>query len=151
MILVEINRNEYTNEFNKLMLRFANIFPSEPGYQKMQKYLRGLLGNAERKNGWQMAEYIGDLTPYSIQQFLYRGRFKADGLRDELRNYVSENLGEEDGVLVIDETGFLKQGKHSCGVKRQYSGTAGKVENCQIGTFLTYASSRGHAKTGIST
>jgi len=142
---MEINRHEYTNEFNKLMLRFANIFPSEPGYQKMQKYLGGLLGNAERKNGWQVAEYIGDFTPYSIQQFLYRGRFKADGLRDELRNYVSENLGEEDGVLVIDETGFLKQGKHSCGVKRQYSGTAGKVENCQIGTFLTYAGSRGHA------
>jgi len=76
---------------------------------------------------------------------LYRGRFSTDELRDELRSYVSENLGEEGGVLVGDETGFLKQGKHSCGVKRQYSGTAGRIENCQIGVFLTYASSKGYA------
>ena len=92
-----------------------------------------------------MAEAVGDTTPYVLQQFLYRGQFSADELRGELRGYVSEKLGDEDGVLVVDETGFLKQGKMSCGVKRQYSGTAGRIENCQIGVFLTYASEKGHA------
>jgi SRSO17 transposase len=110
-----------------------------------QNYIKGLLGTAERKNGWQLAEYLGEKTPYSIQQFLYRGRFSADAIRDITRDYVGEKLGEEDGVLVVDETGFLKQGKKSCGVKRQYSGTAGRIENCQIGVFLTYASNKGHA------
>jgi len=86
-----------------------------------------------------------ETTPYVMQQFLYRGQFSADELRNELRGYVSEKLGDEDGVLVVDETGFLKQGKMSCGVKRQYSGTAGRIENCQIGVFLTYASEKGHA------
>ena len=80
-----------------------------------------------------------------MQQFIYRGKYSADGLRNELRDYVRENLGEEEGVLVLDETGFMKQGKHSCGVKRQYSGTAGRIENCQIGVFLTYASQKGHS------
>lgn len=107
--------------------------------------MQGLLSPIERKNGWQMAEAVGDTTPYVMQQFLYRGQFSADELRDELRGYVSEKLGDEDGVLVVDETGFLKQGKMSCGVKRQYSGTAGRIENCQIGVFLTYASGKGHA------
>jgi SRSO17 transposase len=91
-----------------------------------------------------MAEYLGETTPYSIQQFIYRGRFNADDLRNELREYVNENIGEENGIIVIDETGFLKQGKKSCGVQRQYSGTAGRIENCQIGVFLTYAGSKGH-------
>jgi SRSO17 transposase len=92
-----------------------------------------------------MAEYLGEKTPYSLQQFLYRGRFKADELRDELRKYVGEKLGSDDGVIVMDDTGFIKKGTKSCGVKRQYSGTAGKIENCQIGVFLTYASEKGHA------
>jgi SRSO17 transposase len=92
-----------------------------------------------------MSEYLGESTPYALQQFLYRGRFRADELRDKLREYVSKNLGEDTGVIVVDETGFLKQGKHSCGVKRQYSGTAGRIENCQIGVFLTYASSKGYS------
>ncbi len=88
---------------------------------------------------------MGESTPYAIQQFIYRGQFSADALRDELRDYVNEKLGDEDGVLVVDETGFLKQGKMSCGVKRQYSGTAGRIENSQIGGFLTYAGEKGHA------
>ena len=142
---MDINQREYTSEFNNLAMRLGKIFASESGYQNMQKYLRGLLGSAERKNGWQLAEYVGESTPYSMQQLLYRGRFSTDELRDELREYVSENLGEENGVLVVDETGFLKQGKHSCGVKRQYSGTAGRIENCQIGVFLTYAGTKGHS------
>ena len=142
---MEINRIEYETEFNNLAMRLSKVFASEPSFQNMQKYIKGLLGSAERKNGWQMAEYLGESTPYSLQQLLYRARFSADELRDELRGYVSENIGEEDGVIVLDETGFLKQGKHSCGVKRQYSGTAGRIENCQIGVFMTYASSKGYA------
>jgi len=145
VILVEIKRQEYTTEFNNLAMSLGKVFPSESGFQNMQKYLRGLLGSSERKNGWQMSEYLGESTPYALQQFLYRGRFSADKLRDKLREYVSKNLGEDTGVIVIDETGFLKQGKHSCGVKRQYSGTAGRIENCQIGVFLTYASSKGYS------
>ena len=142
---MDISRGEVEKEYNKLTQRLEMIFASEAGFQNMRKYLKSLLGNAERKNGWQISEYLGETTPYAMQQFLYRGRFSADNLRDELRSYVSENLGEEDGVIVVDETGFLKQGKHSCGVKRQYSGTAGRVENCQIGVFLTYSSSKGHS------
>jgi len=142
---MEISRREYEAEFNSLAMKLGTVFANEAGYQNMQKYLRGLLGSSERKNGWQMSEYLGASTPYALQQFLYRGRFSADGLRGKLREYVSENLGEETGVIVIDETGFLKQGKKSCGVKRQYSGTAGRIENCQIGVFLTYASTKGHS------
>lgn len=103
----------------------------------------GLCGDAERKNSWQIAEYAGEKTPYALQQFLYRGRWSADALRDRLQGYVKTRFGEEDAVMVIDETGFLKQGKKSCGVKRQYSGTAGRTENCQIGVFLAYVSAAG--------
>ena len=124
-----------TNEFNDLMNRMSSVVSSEPGFQNMQNYIRGLLGNAERENGWQLSEYVGETTPYALQQFLYKGRFSADELRDRQRDYVIENIGEKDGILVLDETGFLKQGKESCGVKRQYSGTAGRVENCQISQF----------------
>jgi SRSO17 transposase len=141
---MEINRSEYENEYNNFVSRYGKIFSNESGFKNMQKYLKGLIGTAERKNGWQMAEFLGETTPYSIQQFIYRGRYSADELRDELMRYVNENIGEKDGILVIDETGFLKQGKMSCGVQRQYSGTAGRIENCQIGVFLAYASSKGH-------
>jgi SRSO17 transposase len=136
---------EMDSEYIGLSNRIARVFPSESGFRTAKKYLLGLLSPIERKNGWQMSEAVGETTPYVLQQFLYRGRFSADKLRDHLRDYVEERLGDEDGVFVVDETGFLKQGKMSCGVKRQYSGTAGRVENCQIGVFLTYASKKGHA------
>ena len=142
---MEYKEKEVSEEFNRMMNRLADVVPSGAGFRNMQSYLRGLLGNAERKNGWQMSEYLGASTPYALQQFIYRGRFSADNLRDKLRDYASENLGDEEGTLVVDETGFLKQGTHSCGVKRQYSGTAGRIENCQIGVFLTYASKKGHS------
>lgn len=141
---MEVNKREIDQEFNNLMYRLAPVFSGEPAFKNAQKYIKGLLGPVERKNGWQMAEYLGESTPYAIQQFIYRGRFSADEMRDIGRSYVAEHLGDEDGVLVVDETGFLKQGDKSCGVKRQYSGTAGRVENCQIGVFLTYAGSKGH-------
>ena len=108
-------------------------------------YLRGLLGSAERKNGWQLAEAAGYREPRSIQRVLDRSVWDADAARDELRAYVTEHLGEPGGVLVVDETGFLKQGRKSVGVKRQYSGTAGRIENCQVGVFLAYASAKGRA------
>ena len=105
-------------------------------------YLRGLLSPVERKNGWQLAEQAGDATPYGVQHLLSTYVWDADLVR-ELRDYVVEHLGDVHGVLVVDETGFLKKGNKSVGVQRQYSGTAGRIENCQIGVFLTYASAQG--------
>ena len=107
-------------------------------------YIRGLLSPVERKNGWQVAEVNGETSPYGVQHLLGRAIWDADALRDDLRPYVVEHLGDPQAVLVVDETGFLKKGQHSAGVARQYSGTAGRVENCQIGVFLTYASPQGH-------
>jgi SRSO17 transposase len=107
-------------------------------------YIRGLLSPIERKNSWQLAEVNGEATPYGVQHLLGRAIWDADALRDALRSYVVEHLGTSQAVLVVDETGFLKKGQRSAGVARQYSGTAGRVENCQIGVFLTYATSQGH-------
>jgi SRSO17 transposase len=104
-----------------------------------------LLSPVERKNGWQLAEVNGDDTPYGVQHVLGRAVWDADAVRNDLCAYVIEALGDPHGVAVIDETGFLKKGRHSAGVARQYSGTAGRVENCQIGVFLVYASARGQA------
>lgn len=97
----------------------------------------------ERKNGWQLAEYAGDATPDGVQRLLAAYRWDAGAFRDDLREYVMEHLGDPEAVLVVDETGFLKQGRKSVGVQRQYSGTAGKVENCRIGVFLAYGSKGG--------
>jgi SRSO17 transposase len=107
-------------------------------------YLRGLLGRVERKNSWQLAEAAGDASPYGLQQFLYRATWDPDAVRDDLRAYVVEHLGDAQGILVVDETGFLKKGDKSAGVQPQYSGTAGRTANAQIGVFLTYAGARGH-------
>src|SRR6266478_2483831 len=98
----------------------------------------------ERKNGWQVAEEMGEATPYAMQHLLDRAKWDCDGVRDELSVFVLETLAAPNAVLVIDETGFLKKGTKSVGVQRQYSGTAGCIENCQVGVFLSYASSRGH-------
>lgn len=108
-------------------------------------YLRGLLAPVERKNGWQLAEVVGDATPDGVQDFLSRMRWDADQVRDDLQAYVVERLGDEDAVLVLDETGFLKKGTKSAGVQRQYTGTAGRIENSQVGVFLGYASRHGRA------
>ena len=111
--------------------------------QRALAYLKGLLGSVERKNGWQLAEYVGDATPDGVQRLLATYRWDADEVRDDLQEYVVEHLGDPEAVLVVDETGFLKQGRKLVGVQRQYSGTAGKVENCQIGVFLAYGSKGG--------
>jgi len=141
---MEITNREVESEYIKLMNRISGVFYGGLGMMNAQKYMKGLLSDAERKNGWQIAENQGESTPYNLQQFIYRGIYSADELRDELRGYVSEELGEEDGVLVADDTGFIKQGEKSCGVQRQYTGTLGKICNCQLGVFLSYASSKGH-------
>ena len=107
-------------------------------------YLRGLLAEVERKNGWQLAEYAGYRHPRGIQRVLDRYAWDAEAVRDDLRRWIVRELGDPAGVLVIDETSFPKQGRHSVGVARQYCGTLGKVANCQVGVFLGYASPRGH-------
>ena len=111
--------------------------------RRVLDYLRGLVSSVERKNGWQLAEQAGDATPDGVQRLLSTYRWDADLVRDDLRDYVVEQMGAADGVLVVDETGFLKKGSKSVGVQRQYSGTAGRIENCQIGVFLAYAGARG--------
>jgi SRSO17 transposase len=113
--------------------------------RRARAYLRGLLAPVERKNGWQLAEAVGDATPDGVQDFLSRVHWEADAVRDDLQAYVVQHLSDPDGVLVLDETGFLKKGKKSAGVQRQYSGTAGRIENCQIGVFLGYAGRHGQA------
>jgi SRSO17 transposase len=124
--------------------RLAPYFERTEPRRRAMAYLRGLLSPTERKNSWQLAEVSGDATPYGLQHLLRRALWDPDAVCDELRTYVTEHLGDPTSVLVIDETGFLKKGRHSAGVARQYSGTAGRIENCQIGVFLAYASQHGH-------
>jgi len=125
--------------------RIAPRFSRAEPRRRALAYLRGLLAPLERKNGWQLAEAAGDATPDGVQDFLSRMHWDADAVRDDLRAYVAEHLGDPEVVLVLDETGFLKKGDKSAGVQRQYSGTAGRIENCQIGVFLGYASRHGRA------
>jgi len=135
----------WIEELDALGERIAPRFARAELRARARSYLRGLLSGTERKNGWQLAEVAGDATPYGLQHLLGRANWDADEVRDDLREYVVEHLGDEEAVLVVDETGFLKKGTNSVGVKRQYSGTAGRVENCQVGVFLAYASGRGAA------
>jgi SRSO17 transposase len=121
--------------------RFARAEPR----RRVLAYLRGLLGSVGRKNSWQLAEHAGEATPDGMQRLVATADWDPDLVRDDLRAYVVEQLGDPGAVLVVDETGFLKKGTTSVGVQRQYSGTAGKVDNCQLGVFLAYASPRGRA------
>src|SRR4051794_28076170 len=123
--------------------RIGRHFARSEPRRRAAGYVRGLLGDAERKNGWQLAEHLGDPTPDGVQHLLARADWDADAVRDDLIGYVGEHLGHPGGVLVVDETGFLKKGTKSCGVARQYSGTAGRIENCQVGVFLGYATAKG--------
>jgi SRSO17 transposase len=111
----------------------------------VREYVSGLVAGLERKNGWTLAERAGEVSPDGMQRLLRRADWDIDGVRDDVRDYVIEHLGDPDAVLIGDETGFLKKGRRSAGVQRQYSGTAGRTENCQIGTFLAYAGRHGHA------
>jgi SRSO17 transposase len=128
-----------------LHVRIAGRFARAEPRRRALAYLRGLLGAVARKNGWQLAEHAGEATPDGMQRLLATADWDPDLVRDDLRGYVVEHLGDPAAVLVVDETGFLKKGTTSVGVQRQYSGTAGKVDNCQLGVFLAYASARGRA------
>jgi SRSO17 transposase len=125
--------------------RMRPLFKHPSVAESASAYIDGLLGPERRKTGWMRAEAAGDTGPWRQQAVLGRAAWDADALRDVVRDYVIEMLGAPDAVLVIDETGFLKQGKSSCGVSRQYTGSAGKITNCQIGVFAAYASEHGHA------
>jgi len=135
---------QWAEEVEAVGQRIGRHFARSEPRQRAVGYLRGLLSDAQRKNGWQLAELLGDTTPDGVQHLLARADWDANAVRDDLLAYVQENLGTADGVLIVDETGFLKKGMKSCGVQRQYSGTAGRIENCQIGVFLAYASGQGH-------
>ncbi len=136
---------DWARELDRVGRRIAPRFGRVEPRRRAMAYLRGLLAPVERKNGWQLAEAAGDCTPDAMQDFLSRMRWDADAVRDDLQAYIVEHLGDPEAVLVLDETGFVKKGTKSAGVQRQYSGTAGRIENCQIGVFLAYASSKGHA------
>ena len=135
----------WARALDELMGRLGPRFGRVEPRRRALAYLRGLLAPVERKNGWQLAEAAGDRTPDGMQDFLGRVRWDADAVRDDLRAYVVEHLGDPGAVLVLDETGFVKKGTKSAGVQRPYSGTAGRVENCQVGVFLGYASRHGRA------
>src|SRR3982750_4474706 len=125
--------------------RIRPLFAAPSVAASANAFLDGLLGAERRKTGWMRAEAAGDPGPWRQQAILGRGRWDADALRDIGREYVIEHLADEGAVLVVDESGFLKQGKASCGVGRQYTGSAGKITNCQIGVFAAYVSAKGHA------
>jgi SRSO17 transposase len=132
-------------ELDALLARFGRLFVRPEPRQQAGRYLEGLLAPVERKNGWQLAEAIGDARPWRTQRVLSHVLWDEEAARDLCREHVVERLGAEDAVLVVDETAFVKKGRRSAGVARQYCGTLGKVENCQVGVFLAYGSRGGHA------
>ena len=132
-------------ELERLCQQIDRWFFRREVRQRLRRYLRGLLAPVKRRNGWQLAEQTGEPVPNGIQRFVREAQWGADEVRDDLRDYVIEHLGTPSGLLIVDETGFLKKGTHSVGVQRQYSGTAGRTENCQIGVFLAYTSEKGTA------
>jgi SRSO17 transposase len=129
----------------EVQARIGPRFRRSEARSRARRFLEGLLAPVERKNGWQLAEALGERGPRGIQRLLSEADWDQDAVRDDLRAYVLAHLGADRGILVVDETGFLKKGKKSVGVARQYSGTAGRRENCQIGVFLLYASPQGAA------
>lgn len=142
-------RSVWSAGLDALHARIAGRFRRSEARSRSKRYLVGLLERVERKNGWQLAEHLGEAGPQGVQRLLNGAGYPlgadADAVRDDLRTYVVEHLGAPNGVLIVDETGFLKKGTKSVGVQRQYSGTAGRIENCQIGVFLAYASDAGCA------
>ena len=135
----------WASSLRNVKARIRPLFTQERVTHSAGLFLDGLLGPERRKTGWMRAEAVGDPGPWRQQAILGRGRWDADAMRDVVREYALETLSDRDAVLVIDETGFLKQGKSSCGVGRQYTGSAGKITNCQVGVFAAYVSRHGHA------
>jgi SRSO17 transposase len=144
-MLSERQVRRWSRELEQVRSRLSGRFTRPELRYRVGDYLRGLLSAVDRKNGWQLAEFVGELSPKNIQHFIGRAKWSAEEVRDDLQSYVVEHLGDDHAVLIIDETGFLKKGDKSAGVSRQYSGTAGRIENSQIGVFLAYRSPKGHA------
>ena len=142
---IETTLELWASSLRDVKARIRSLFTQERVAASAGLFLDGLLGDERRKTGWMRAEAAGDPGPWRQQAILGRGRWDAEALRDIVRDYVVEQLAADDAVLVIDETGFLKQGRASCGVGRQYTGSAGKITNCQIGVFASYVSRHGHA------
>jgi SRSO17 transposase len=136
---------EWGGELDAVARRIWARYARSETRGRARAYRAGLLGPVQRKNAWQVAEQIGDADPYGVQYLMGRSEWDPDAVRDDLRGYVVEALGDPDAVLILDETGFLKKGAHSAGVARQYTGTAGRIENAQVGVFLAYASRHGTA------
>jgi SRSO17 transposase len=136
---------DWGRELDALAQRIGTRFARSETRDRVRAYLVGLLAPVQRKNSWQIAEQIGEDAPYGVQHLLGRSDWDPDEVREDLRAYVVESLGDAEAVLILDETGFLKKGRHSAGVARQYTGTAGRIENAQVGVFLAYASRHGTA------
>jgi SRSO17 transposase len=137
-------RKQWVQAFEEIEKRVHHLFPQYQTRERAMRYIQGLLSPVERKNAWQLAEAAGEHDPYGVQYLLCKGWWNPDAMRDELMKYVRDHFGAPDGVLVVDETGFLKKGTHSAGVQRQYSGRVGRIENCQIAVFAAYVTSRDH-------
>ena len=133
----------WSESFNELFAQVAGVFGNAAVRRHGRAYLLGLLSQAERKNAWTLAEFAGDVSPDGLQRLLNFSPWDEDACRDALSRYVVRHLGDPGAVLAVDETGFLKKGRMSAGVARQYTGTAGRVENCQVGVFLAYAAPDG--------
>jgi SRSO17 transposase len=133
----------WSESFNEMFAHVAGVFGNAAVRRHGRAYLLGLLSQTERKNGWTLAEFAGDVSPDGLQRLLNYSPWDQDGCRDALSRYVAAHLGDPAAVLAVDETGFLKKGKMSAGVARQYTGTAGRIENCQVGVFLAYAAPDG--------
>jgi SRSO17 transposase len=142
--MTEEELEQWQDDFEAFHARFADLFERSESREQARKYLRGLLTEAQRKNSWQMAEAVGESIPDRMQRLLYRVPWDADAARDRLQEFVMETFGDPEGIGVVDETGFLKKGTHSVGVARQYTGTAGKRENSQVATVLSYATKDAH-------
>jgi SRSO17 transposase len=130
---------EWGQQLDEVARRIGARFARGETRDRARAYLAGLLAPVQRKNAWQVAEQIGDADPYGVQYLMGRSEWDPDAVRDDLRDYVVESLGDPEAVLILDETGFLKKGTRSAGVARQYTGTAGRIENAQVGVFLAYA------------
>src|SRR4029434_8727547 len=142
---VEATLERWASSLRDVKGRIRPLFQQARMATSASLFLDALLGPEPRKTGWMRAEAAGDPGPWRQQALLGRAQWEADALRDVVRDYVGETLGDPDAVLVVDETGFLKQGRSSCGVGRQYTGSAGKITNCQIVVFAAYVSDKGHA------
>jgi SRSO17 transposase len=140
----DVNLARWSAEFEDLMGRIGPRFSRSEPRERVRDYVAGLLSGLQRKNSWWIAEHAGESGPDGMQRLLRKARFDVEEIRNDLNGYVAERLGEPDGVLILDETWFVKKGRASVGVARQYSGTAGRIENSQIAVFAAYASSKGH-------